>query len=248
MTDQEMERYLASRAQAMPVPPPDFSRLRERVLAQEKTGGRKRRHPLRRVVIACAAAAAITLTVAVGYSSYQRYLASEYGAYPFRTTNIAVCWEFGVNLPLHLEDYDLIRNDIHLIADTDAGRESARTHHIYRVGSALYADGSQSDDRTEVMVGSTKQPYWSTYFSYDPETLEWLPEKAEQYGYVCENTETMRYGGFAVHLYDLWHDGQLVTYTATWVDEEAEVCWHVTDNISREHLITMVQALIDCNS
>ena len=104
MTDQEMERYLASRAQAMPVPPPDFSRLRERVpgagedrraqaqASSPSCGDRLRgggsHHPHR----------------GGGVLLYQRYLASEYGAYPFRTTNIAVCWEFGVNLPLHLED------------------------------------------------------------------------------------------------------------------------------------------------
>jgi hypothetical protein len=248
MTDHDMGRYLASLAKAIPVPPPNFSRLRERILHQEETRcSRQRRHPVRRAVIACLAAGLVTLTAAVGYSAHQRYLASQYGAYVYNTTNTAICREFGVKLPLHLADYTLISNDISLLADHSTGRESALFRHVYRVGGATYQADAQAEDCLEVSVGSTGQPYWATYFSYDIETLEWLPEEVEQHGFACENVETIFYGGHEIYLYDLWSDGALIAYTAVWLDEARGVCWHVSDALSRDHLLTCVKSLIDCN-
>lgn len=239
MTDQEMERYLVSRARALPVPPPRFSRLRECILQQEEARGRRRRSPVKRLVIVCAIMAALVITAAAGFAAYEF---SNYGAWDTPSFATAARLEYGVSLPTELGGCTHRSTSCLLVAPHRAASlPEARWEQIYHWYSLLYGD---SECGFSVSLGSTANPYWAYCFSYDPDTLEWIPGDNDEYTYL--NQSTLKYGGQTLYLHDFWADGRFICHYVTWVDAGQSVCWQVSGGSTAEAL-SAAKELIDAN-
>ncbi|MCI8593963.1 MAG: hypothetical protein HFF09_01735 [Oscillospiraceae bacterium] len=242
MTNLQVEERLIKMAQALPEPTADFSDLLTRLdapLAEKH----KRRHPVRRAVLVCLAAVALTFTIAAGYGSYQL---SNHGAcvWPARASGLRS--EYGVAIPEQLSGYPLQNADHLLVVPYGVPYEASPWKQVYRYAVLYYK--TEDIIGPTVAVGSTDNPYWAACFSYDPDALTWVGDS--RYAYL--NQTATEYGGHTLYLYDTSHvdlgdNRTFVTHTATWVDAEQSVCWQVSGHDTAETL-SAAKELIDANT
>lgn len=100
---------------------------------------------------------------------------------------------------------------------------------IYRAMEFTYrndepdANGNSITQRElRIGIGKTDVEYWSAYFGYDPETLEYIPQEN---GF---NFHTVEYQGYTVYVYNrAGPESGAACPCATWLDKERGVCFAI---------------------
>ncbi|MCD8010831.1 MAG: hypothetical protein LUF34_08645 [Lachnospiraceae bacterium] len=178
-----------------------------------------------------AAALVIALMIVSGLSVYAVQTGN--GMWAFYRASSAYLSQFDLKLPEQLASASMDEETQWLkIVPHGISRKDALTNPLYTVVSVTYyLDDSEA--YCDISVGSTKNAYWKTYFSYDDEI--WVPEDSTEgnNNYSYEKVQTEEYEDVILYYAQMtmrgtaYENGSSSNVIVTWVDSENDLCLHL---------------------
>lgn len=249
MTNYEFENILRKKAEDLPIPvgTPDFL---DNVYEKNQIISRKK-HSYRKIVLAAILSCLLlgATVFAYGEINYGMWigmidytLSGSFGSSLLKKYNVSVPEEMG-----EFRFHSMSQNSI---SPRDTSRLESLWKSVYRVLDLNYVSAEEwYDKQIYIDVGSTKQEYWQVYFGYDPETKEkvWNDDNEEDTEAENQMIYSEEYEGFTIYFKSSYDEKGFAGESATWLDEEAEVCYYMYMTGSQEKLMPYVQAIIDEN-
>ncbi len=179
----------------------------------EQADVKKVRKPSRPARVAVIAACMCLLVVGAAFAASA---GMRYGMWARAVSEID-----GVKFPKQLGEFSLAGTREFYVVPDGVSFDDAPLSAVYRPAEFSYVSGGGLPDgrRLTVDVGKTDPAYWSVYFSFDPETLEFIPGENDR------DLRAVETRGRTVYLYDSeYPDGELVTHSAVWLEPERGLC------------------------
>lgn len=152
-----------------------------------------------------------------------------------------------LEFPERLGDYSFHVSQSLYVVPHGVSFTQAFLNPVYRVMEFTYRNdeldvngNSAIQCELSIEIGKTDVEYWSAYFGYDLETLEYIPQENDF------NSHTVEYQGYIVYVYD-WagpESGAAYQY-ATWLDQERGVCFAVCLRDTEESLLNGIMLYVE---
>ncbi|MCD8019603.1 MAG: hypothetical protein LUF92_08505 [Clostridiales bacterium] len=251
MTNLEFENMAMSTVQNISGPEVSFAELKKK----KETRKRKVFYTFsgfksRRFVIAMIAVLVFTVS---GLSLYAGQIS--YGMWAFYESSSTYISKYDIRLPQEMGDATMSDETqwLKIVPHGDSWME-ALFNPLYTVASVTYYENAES--YCDIDIGSTKNEYWKTYFSYDEEE-KWNPvdkkegENSRHYGEIqtIEYEKVKLYWARLTMEGEAYENGAVSDIVVTWVDEGREICISlcVSNTTNSETAIDLAREIINLN-
>lgn len=185
---------------------------------------------------------AACICLAVGVTAFAAANPAKFGLWRVPSSIIN-----GLEMPQKIGNYILQDKSTLYVVPEGTDLPEAFVNSVYRATVFYYLNDKLDANREvrselSVHIGATDEEYWSAYFGYDAETLNFISDDGNL------NLRVEEYRGNTVYVYDQkWENS--ISRCATWLDEAHGQCFYVslddTSKSSPSDIMPYVQTVID---